>query len=218
MSEGNCPWGQLSVSQRRALHELCSGSLTCCMMWTRMLGIGWVNMTASADASTAKAACLGGKNRCCGGCHGNQVETEATHRAIMIAGQTNCPLYVVHVMSKTAADVIARAKRHGQLIPHSLNPFTALLTRRSRHSHECKNTRHRHSFCASWPRPLTLWPQSEWVSRTHGGTFLRQLWWSLLQRGFWDSVLINRQTDRQTNKRMWNLQLPSLWYITVLSN
>jgi len=25
---------------------------------------------------------------------------------------------------------------------------------------------------------LDLWPQNEWVSTTHGGTFLRQVWWS----------------------------------------
>jgi len=43
------------------------------------------------------------------------VETEATQRAVMIADQTHCPLYVVHVMSKTAADVIATAKRHGTI-------------------------------------------------------------------------------------------------------
>ena len=42
-----------------------------------------------------------------------QVEGEATTRAIVIANRANCPLYIVHVMSKSAAKALLDGRVRG---------------------------------------------------------------------------------------------------------
>jgi len=69
-------------------------------------------------------------------CRPEQVEGEATQRAIVIADQANCPLYVVHVMSKSAADAICASKRKGFNVIGE--PIAAGLgTHGGNHWHKC---------------------------------------------------------------------------------
>ncbi|KAA0202036.1 hypothetical protein HAZT_HAZT004926 [Hyalella azteca] len=45
-----------------------------------------------------------------------EVEAEATNRACVLSNQVGCPLYVVHVMSKSAADVLSEKRRAGYVV------------------------------------------------------------------------------------------------------
>jgi len=45
-----------------------------------------------------------------------EIETEAVMRACTMANQLDCPLYVVHVMSRTAADIIIQKRKEGLVV------------------------------------------------------------------------------------------------------
>lgn len=77
-----------------------------------------------------------------------EIETEAVMRACTMANQLDCPLYVVHVMSKTAADIIVRKRNEGQVVFGE--PIAAsLATNGTHYYHKC--WRHAAAYVMSPP-------------------------------------------------------------------
>ncbi|XP_035904298.1 dihydropyrimidinase isoform X3 [Anopheles stephensi] len=65
-----------------------------------------------------------------------EVEAEATNRACVIAHQAQCPLYVVHVMSKSAGIEVARARRRYNAVGIFGETLAAALGTDGTHYHD----------------------------------------------------------------------------------
>ncbi|CAD1468575.1 unnamed protein product, partial [Heterotrigona itama] len=65
-----------------------------------------------------------------------EVEAEAVNRACIIASQVNCPLYIVHVMSRSAAEAVDAARRRGACV-FGETLAAAIGTDGTNYTHKC---------------------------------------------------------------------------------
>lgn len=65
-----------------------------------------------------------------------EVEAEAVNRACVIASQVNCPLYIVHVMSRSAAEAVDAARRRGACV-FGETLAAAIGTDGTNYTHKC---------------------------------------------------------------------------------
>lgn len=106
-----------------------------------------------------------------------EVEAEAVHRAATLADQVGCPLYVVHVTGKQAADEVARARARGAVVfgevvaasigqyCGSLTFISSLLIVRFSGLPQQDRTGHMHSIRAGGTLLLTsCHPRCAWTS------------------------------------------------------
>jgi len=75
-----------------------------------------------------------------------EVEASATLRACVIANQVRCPLYVVHVMSKSAAKIIMEKRKEGSVILGE--PIAASLA--------CNGTHYYHKVRNNKPQAIPI--------------------------------------------------------------
>ncbi|XP_043803323.1 dihydropyrimidinase isoform X3 [Apis laboriosa] len=66
-----------------------------------------------------------------------EVEAEAVNRACVIANQVNCPLYVVHVMSRSAAEAVDAARKRGNSCIFGETLAAAIGTDGTNYAHKC---------------------------------------------------------------------------------
>ncbi|KAG7297019.1 hypothetical protein JYU34_019945 [Plutella xylostella] len=84
-----------------------------------------------------------------------EVEAEAVNRACVIANQVNTPLYIVHMMSKSAVRALQEARRRGQKNPVFGETLAATVGTDGSH---CRNACFRHAAAHVLSPPLRADP------------------------------------------------------------